>query len=583
MKIIIYSFLACFYLCSSFCSWGQDDREIDSLVQLIPKQTDLDLLSTYNKLFKKFIQKDPRRAKTYLDASKPIVARLNTPDIWKAVLLFNEGRYYQNSSEFVKAEKYYKDAIKIYQENGSEQALASTYNNLGVAQKNLGKTAAALESYLKAIKSREIRNESDRELMIPYLNIGVLYAKLGNLEMSDEYYKKTEALCIKYDVPYGLAIAKSNRATNLVEKKKYQEALDLYYAAIPYFEENNLTFSLAEQCNLIGAAYIKMDSLSQAKMYLGKSIEFSKSNGMKSMLGLATRNLGEVSFKEKNYTKALDLFKSSLELSKQTANNIELSEDYLKISQAYEQLGNLSKAYEYRKMYATVHDSIFDQENKDKFRALEIKYENEKSEQEIALQKKEIALLEEKEKLSSLQRAGLLAGLVIAIVLFGVIYYGIRQKMKRNQLERERVKEELAFKKKELTTHALHLAKKNEVLEKLKQKASTLKQTEGGGKAYQELIRTINFDQQDDKVWENFTLYFEAVHKDFEKVAVTTYPDISKNELRLMALIKMNLSSKEIAHILNISSDGVKKARQRLRKKMGLKSDDSLEITILSI
>ena len=50
-----------------------------------------------------------------------------------------------------------------------------------------------------------------------------------------------------------------------------------------------------------------------------------------------------------------------------------------------------------------------------------------------------------------------------------------------------------------------------------------------------------------------------------------------------MALMKMNLSSKEIANILNISSDGIKKARQRLRKKMGIDSNDSLEATVIAI
>ena len=76
--------------------------------------------------------------------------------------------------------------------------------------------------------------------------------------------------------------------------------------------------------------------------------------------------------------------------------------------------------------------------------------------------------------------------------------------MKRNKLEKEKVEADLAFKKKELTTHALHLAKKNEVLENVKQKAKELQLSETK-QGYQQLIRTINFDQQDDRNWENFT------------------------------------------------------------------------------
>ena len=153
----------------------------------------------------------------------------------------------------------------------------------------------------------------------------------------------------------------------------------------------------------------------------------------------------------------------------------------------------------------------------------------------------------------------------------------------RSKAERKILDDELAYKKKELTTHALHLAKKNEVLENLKQKAKELKKSENGSRGYQQLIQTINFDQQDDKNWENFTQYFEQVHKNFSTLVKERYPEVTKNELRFMALLKMNMSSKEIATILNISSDGVKKARQRLRKKMNLRPEDSLENEVLAI
>jgi len=175
------------------------------------------------------------------------------------------------------------------------------------------------------------------------------------------------------------------------------------------------------------------------------------------------------------------------------------------------------------------------------------------------------------------------AGLGVSLLVFGLSFYGIRQRMKRNKLEREKVAAELAFKKKELTTQALHLAKKNETLENLKQKAKELKEKEASTNGYQQLITSINFDLQDDNNWENFARYFEEVHKDFNSKVAKKYPEVTSNELRLMALLKMNLSSKEIANILNISIPGIKKARQRLRKKMNLSTSDSLENAVLSI
>ena len=120
-------------------------------------------------------------------------------------------------------------------------------------------------------------------------------------------------------------------------------------------------------------------------------------------------------------------------------------------------------------------------------------------------------------------------------------------------------------------------------MEGLKQKAQELKEHEQSKTGYQQLIRTINFDLQDDNNWENFSRYFEEVHKDFNRNVKTKYPEVTANELRLMALLKMNLSSKEIANILNISPEGIKKARYRLRKKLDITTEESLQDIVLNI
>ena len=246
-------------------------------------------------------------------------------------------------------------------------------------------------------------------------------------------------------------------------------------------------------------------------------------------------------------------------------------------------MGNLNSAFADFKSFEAIKDSVYNIEKTKEIERLTTAFETEKKEQQITLQKNEIILLEQEAELHSLQKLLLGTGLGLLLLVFRFGFYGIRQKMKRNKLEKEKVDAELAFKRKELTTQALHLAKKNETLENLKEKAIKLKTSESGQKGYQQLITAINFDLQDDNNWENFARYFEEVHKDFNGNVNKKFPEITPNELRLMALLKMNLSSKEIANILNISIPGIKKARQRLRKKMQLSTGDSLENAVLSI
>lgn len=62
-----------------------------------------------------------------------------------------------------------------------------------------------------------------------------------------------------------------------------------------------------------------------------------------------------------------------------------------------------------------------------------------------------------------------------------------------------------------------------------------------------------------------------------------SYPEVSNNDLRLMSLLKLNLSSKEIANILNISVEGVKKARYRLRKKLNLNTEESPQELVIEL
>ncbi|MEM6380497.1 MAG: LuxR C-terminal-related transcriptional regulator, partial [Bacteroidota bacterium] len=94
---------------------------------------------------------------------------------------------------------------------------------------------------------------------------------------------------------------------------------------------------------------------------------------------------------------------------------------------------------------------------------------------------------------------------------------------------------------------------------------------------FNRLNRTIQSNLQSDDDWKQFLSTFEKVHPDFLKQLRQTAQALSPAEQRLACLFRMNLSSKEIATLLNISDEGVKKARYRLRKKLNLSSDVNLQ------
>ena len=90
------------------------------------------------------------------------------------------------------------------------------------------------------------------------------------------------------------------------------------------------------------------------------------------------------------------------------------------------------------------------------------------------------------------------------------------------------------------------------------------------------MLSTIKYDINEDEEWDKFNFYFDQVHQQFVDNLKTRFPNLSKNDFKLCAFLRMNLSTKEIAPLLNISVRGVEISRYRLRKKLGLERQTNL-------
>lgn len=125
----------------------------------------------------------------------------------------------------------------------------------------------------------------------------------------------------------------------------------------------------------------------------------------------------------------------------------------------------------------------------------------------------------------------------------------------------------------ELSTVALQIAQKNELLDGIVKKFQPIASQNQSVKAYlKQLQNSLNLDNQ----WEKFKLHFEKVHPHFFTRLQQTYPMLTSNELKLCAYMKMNLSAKEAMQILNISKKGLETGRYCIKKKLNLTPKDDL-------
>jgi DNA-binding CsgD family transcriptional regulator len=92
----------------------------------------------------------------------------------------------------------------------------------------------------------------------------------------------------------------------------------------------------------------------------------------------------------------------------------------------------------------------------------------------------------------------------------------------------------------------------------------------------QRILKKVNRNIDSDKQWEVFEKHFTGVHEEFLQRLKDDYPDLSPRELKLCAYLRLNISSKEIADLMNISVRGVEISRYRLRKKLQLEHDQNL-------
>ena len=90
------------------------------------------------------------------------------------------------------------------------------------------------------------------------------------------------------------------------------------------------------------------------------------------------------------------------------------------------------------------------------------------------------------------------------------------------------------------------------------------------------MIKVLSEDEKMDKDWGNFAQHFDKVHSDFVRILKEKHPTTTPNEIKLSAYLRMNLSTKEIAQLMNISVRGIEISRYRLRKKLNLATEVSL-------
>lgn len=144
------------------------------------------------------------------------------------------------------------------------------------------------------------------------------------------------------------------------------------------------------------------------------------------------------------------------------------------------------------------------------------------------------------------------------------------------ELQNEKLVNEVIYKNKELADASMHLVERGDALVKVKDELQQLYKKTGGNHDVKKAIQLVSDIEKNNSNWEQFSTHFDEVNNGFLNKLKLKFPNLTNTDLKVCAYLQLKLSTKEIAQLMNISVRGVEISRYRLRKKLQLTTEHSL-------
>ncbi|GHM99691.1 hypothetical protein WSM22_11810 [Cytophagales bacterium WSM2-2] len=540
----------------------------------------------------------------------------------------------------VKAMEFAQQAVELSQKISFAKGEILGLRNLGIAQ-GFNDDYTAIETLKKSSDLAEKANDLKSLASNSSLIAGAYFNK-ADMQNAMEYYMKAMHVSESIKDRRGIAIGLAGIANVYSKEGDYKQALGNLFKSMAYLEEIKDQREIARTHLNLGTTYSAMTDWENSIKHFDQAIALYEAN--KNIRGVAftLSEIGEVHFRKKQFNKALEFIYKALKLHEDGGWSIELANDYKRLGKVYHELeqdemaiqnfqkaipyaekmklldvlsdvyhdlahiykekNDYKNAFTYHEKHVAYYDSIFNNQRNKQIAELQARFEAE-------ARQKEIEILKRDKLIDRIYLIGGGASLIALAIISALIINRQRLRAKKDfeiskrelqimeehralveaelqtkRLFAEQLENELEHKNKELTAFTLNLIQKNEILEDLKSRVAEIRNNadDATKSSLSSLLSTVNMSFRMDRDWDTFKLHFQQVHKDFFERLTKAFPDLSSNDLKICALLKLNLGTKEMASILDISSESVKAARYRIRKKLGASSDQNLG-TFLSV
>jgi len=506
-----------------------------------------------------------------------------------------------------------KAALKLAEASHDQKNILSTTRSLADAYWKNGELKLAVTNGERAVDLAESM-KLEAEYLGAVMQLGYIFDALGDYNRSTELFftalKRSEMLGDKKMISrslYGIGYT-------CFSQNNFPKSLEYYLKSLALSRELNDTTGIAGCLNNISAVYGSQNDTQYIERYVREAIAINLKMKNLHWVTINYGNMGSYFVERKQYDSAFSYFRRSWELADKIGNASQMAASAHRLASYYVTTGDpgngldwalkaldicnrsglkkqmyetaillrdiyiakkeFLQAYHYDTLRYMIKDSLDLESNNTLLSKLELQYQLDKSAQEKRL--------EEQKRLAITLIVLIILLSVIAIMI--LLYLRHRLREKNALLEKENLEAELEFRNKELASNVMSLMKKNEILSEITQRLIEVQQ-----KAVKEETKTaiehIAGDLQKSmevRIWDEFELRFRQVHTDFYDKLLQKYPDLSPNEQKLCAFLRLNMSNKEISELTGQSIKALETARYRLRIKFGLSNSQVNLITFLS-
>jgi tetratricopeptide (TPR) repeat protein len=467
-------------------------------------------------------------------------------------------------------------------------AAASCLQQMGRRCYHLGHYPQSLEFHLQA--SEIFRQAGRMEALAANLDdIGTLYYYNRQPNLAKKHYEQALAIYNSLKDKAGMG-ATYGKIGHLYEKERsYDTAFHFQRLALAQYLQIDNKQGMAKIYENIGSIYEDLNRYDSAGYYFEHALRLNEAAADDTARIEVLNNLGDVLRKTGRYREGLLLTQKALALARKVNEPYQLSGAYRDLAKSYHLLGNIDSAYYYQELSRNYLLDIYSTESSKQVALLQTMYDLEKK-------NREIDQLTNVRKVTRIITAAVIIVVILLIVLGTVIISRQRLKISHAQMlaeqdkqqyetQKERMMAELEHRKMELSAHTLHIIQKNQLLEELQQRLNEMVKDERRDqkKQLKQLQQQINHSFNHDHYWEEFRQMFEQVHHAFFNNLKKYCDKLTPSDLRLVALLKMNLPSGDIATLLSVSQDSLRVMRYRLRKKLNIEQGESLTSFIQSL